>query len=286
VIYAGYDQAELDRQYDQRNWAANAAEVIRRYTAESERVRQVLGGPKVMTYGPSSSETLDIYSALTPAAEAPVFVFIHGGAWRQLTKRDSAFAAETFVRNGVHFIALDFAPLPDVTLSQMVAQVRSGVSWIHANAAKFGGDPTQIHVCGHSSGGHLAGCVATTAWERHGLPWNAVRSVICASGMFDLRPVRLSARNAYVKLDDDSEYELGPIHHCDRIAAHLRVAYGSLESDEFKRQSTSFAQAAQLPTEAVLELEGLNHFEVVESLNDVKNGLGRVAFDLIGITSR
>jgi len=50
-------------------------------------------------------------------------VFIHGGAWRLLGKRDSAFAAETFLEAGAHFCrGLDFALLPAVTLAEMVAQ--------------------------------------------------------------------------------------------------------------------------------------------------------------------
>jgi hypothetical protein len=36
TVFLGYDQAELDRQYDQRAWAANAADVIRRYADDSD----------------------------------------------------------------------------------------------------------------------------------------------------------------------------------------------------------------------------------------------------------
>ena len=166
MVFLNYDQAELDRQYDQRAWAPNAAEVIRRYTENSDRVRARLGAPDVFAYGPSAAETFDLYRC--PNDNAPIQVFIHGGAWRLLGKRDSAFAAETFVRAGAHFVALDFALLPSVTLAEMVAQVRRGVAWIHQNAARFGGDPARLHISGHSSGGHLAGCVAVTDWQEYG----------------------------------------------------------------------------------------------------------------------
>ena len=43
AVYRDYDQAELDRQYDQRAWAPNAIELINRYAADSSAVRKRLG---------------------------------------------------------------------------------------------------------------------------------------------------------------------------------------------------------------------------------------------------
>src|ERR1700720_4682670 len=94
--FLDYDQAEPDRQYDQRAWAPNAIEVINRYAADSEAVRSRLGDPETHPYGDGRAETLDLFRTQRP--RAPIHVFIHGGAWRMLGKRDSAFAAEAFVR--------------------------------------------------------------------------------------------------------------------------------------------------------------------------------------------
>jgi arylformamidase len=283
MIFLQYGKAELDRQYDQRAWAPNAAEIIQRYTERSEHVRAALGEPRVFSYGTSSAETLDLYETDVPGA--PIHVFIHGGAWRLLSKRDSSFAAENFVRSGVHFIALDFAQLPSVSLSDMVAQVRSAIAWIYRNAREFDGDSSRIHISGHSSGGHLAACVAVTDWSSEfGLPREVARSVICASGIYDLLPVRLSARNDYIKLDTQTEHALSPIRHLDRLSARVFVACGALESDEFKRQSREFA-AAVGPSLAAphAELPMLNHFEVVETLANPDYGLGLAALNLIGV---
>ncbi|MGZ5999705.1 MAG: alpha/beta hydrolase, partial [Rhizomicrobium sp.] len=241
MVFLDYDQAGLDRQYDQRAWAPNAVDVIRRYTENSAQVRARLGEPDVFAYGQSAAETLDLYRC--PNDNAPIHVFIHGGAWRQLGKRDSAFAAETFVRAGAHFIAPDFALLPSVTLAGMVAQVRRSVAWIHQNAARFGGDPARLHISGHSSGGHLAGCVAVTDWQEFGLPGDVVKSAVLASGIYNLLPVRLSARNDYVRLDASTEQALSPIRHLRHFTGKAYVACGALESDEFKRQARALAAA-------------------------------------------
>lgn len=282
MIFLHYDQTELDRQYDQRIWASNFAQVIKRYADNSERVRKVLGEPKVFSYGPTAAETFDLY--LTHKANAPIHVFIHGGAWRLLSKRDSAFAAETFVDAGAHFVALDFAPLPAVTLTEMVDQVRCAVSWIYRHAAELGGDANRIHVFGHSSGGHLAACVAVTDWARYGLPSDVVKSTVCASGIYDLQPVRLSARNDYVNLDAETEHALSPIRHLRYLRHRVFVAHGALESDEFKRQSRAFADAlGPLLAAPLAEYEGTNHYEVAETLADSSTKLGRIALNLMGL---
>jgi arylformamidase len=283
MVFLHYDQAELDRQYDQRAWAPNAVEVIRRYTENSDRVRARLGEPDVFAYGPSAAETLDLYRC--PKDNAPIHVFIHGGAWRLLGKRDSAFAAETFVRAGAHFVALDFALLPSVSLTEMVAQVRRGVAWIHQNAARFGGDPARLHISGHSSGGHLAGCMAVTDWQEFGLPGDVVKSAVLASGIYDLLPVRLSARNDYVKLDASTEQALSPIRHLRHFTGQAYVACGALESDEFRRQSRALAAALNPLQRAapLAEYAGLNHFEVADTLADPHGGLGRAALGMMGL---
>lgn len=282
MTFLRYTQTELDQQYDQRVWAPNGLEVVRRYTEISDEVRAKLGAPKAFSYGPTPAETLDLYP--TKAANAPIHVFIHGGAWRLLSKHDSGFAAEHFVRAGAHFIALDFALLPVVTLTEMVAQVRRAIGWVYRNAHQFGGDPARIHVSGHSSGGHLAGCVAVTDWAALDLPPDVVKSTVCASGMYDLLPVRLSARNDYVKLTLETEHALSPMRHLDKINAPVFVAYGARESDEFKRQSRSFAAALGRCLAAPLaEYEGLDHYEVALTLTDPNDRLGRAALDLMGL---
>src|SRR5207244_2350613 len=156
-VFLDYDQDALDRAYDQRAWAPNMDAVLKRYVVNSDGVRARLGAPKTVAYGASAIETLDIYP--TARVNAPVLVFVHGGAWRTGKARDSAYAAEAFVRAGAHYVVPDFATVMDVGLDGMVAQVRQAVAWVARNASSFGGDPGRIYVAGHSSGGHLAGTV-------------------------------------------------------------------------------------------------------------------------------
>jgi len=283
TVFLHYDQAELDRQYDQRAWAPNAAEVIRRYAANSDRVRARLGEPQSCAYGPSASETLDLYRTSRP--QAPLHVFIHGGAWRLLSKRESAFAAETFVQTGAHFAVLDFALLPTVSLSEMAAQVRGAIAWLYQNAETIGADRDRIFISGHSSGAHLAAVAAATDWSRqYGLPRDILKGAICASGIYDLRPVRLSARNDYVRLNEELEHALSPQRHVDWLGCDLVVAVGEFESNEFKRQARAFSLAAGSRAR-LIEGKGLNHFEVAETLASPDALLGRAALEQMELSS-
>ncbi len=190
---------------------------------------------------------------------------------------------------GAHFVVPDFAGVEDVdgSLLPMAAQVRRAVAWVYRNARRFGGDPARLYVSGHSSGGHLAGVVLTTDWARDfDLPADTVKGGLCCSGMFDLRPVRLSARNRYVAFTDEMEDALSPQRHLDRIAAPVIVAYGTLETPEFQRQSRDFAavlRAAGKPV-TLLVAEGYNHFEIIETLANPYGLLGRAVLEQMALT--
>src|SRR4030095_12771898 len=129
-------------------------------------------------------------------------------------------------------------------LLPMAAQGRRAVAWVYGHAQRFGGDPQRIYVSGHSSGGHLAGVLLTTDWRQAcDLPADIIKGGLCCSGMFDLKPVRLSVRSSYVTFTDEMEHLLSPQRHLDHLHAPLIVAYGTLESPHFQRQSRDFAAA-------------------------------------------
>jgi arylformamidase len=281
-LFLDYDRDALDRQYDQRAWVPNADALIGRYAVRSDAVRARLGEPDTIPYGTAPVETLDLYRAA--GAPAPLLVFLHGGAWQRLSKRESAFAAETFVRAGAHFAAVDFAALPAATLADLVDQVRRAVVFLYRNAERLGIDPARIHLAGHSSGGHLAACVMTTDWGALGLP-QMIRAGLCVSGIYDLLPVRLSARNAYLRLDAESEHALSPQRHLDRLGCPLMIAAAEFDTAEFRRQARDFADAAARAggTVRFLDGRGFNHFDFIETLAEPQGLLGKLMPEQMGL---
>jgi arylformamidase len=281
-VWLDLDQAELDAAYDQTVWAANREQIVRRFAAQSEAARARLGAPRRFAYGEAPVEGLDLYASTR--VDAPINILIHGGAWRAGLARNYAFAAELFVRAGAHFVVPDFAAVQDVggSLMPMADQVRRAVAWVYRNARSLGADPERLYVSGHSSGAHLAGVILTTDWARDfGLPHDIVKGGLCSSGMYDLKPVRLSARSNYVKFTDEMEQALSAQRHLDRLAAPVVVSYGTLESPEFQRQGRDFAAAVAAAGKPVKLLVGedYNHFEIIETLGSPYGLLGRAVLE-------
>ncbi len=287
LVWLDMDQKELDDAYDQLVYAPNRDQLTKRRIANSAAARARIGEPLRFAYGPTPIEGLDLYrSASTSTAagkeggeRAPVAIFVHGGAWRSGSASEFTFLAEPFVRAGAHFAVLDFTNVNDTdgSLLPMVEQVRRAIGWVFRNAAQFGGDRDRLYLISHSSGSHLAGCAVTHDWGKEGLPRNIVKGATLSSGMYDLKPVRLSKRSQYVKFTDAMENELSAIRHLDRLATPLIVSYGTYETPEFQRQTRDFAaavQAAGKPVELLVG-EAYNHFEMLETLGNPYGLLGR-----------
>ncbi len=275
-IFLDYDEAGLDRAYDQRVWAPDADAIIARYGTASEAARRSLAW-RTHAYGSGARETFDVFPA--GPASAPTAVFVHGGAWRALSKAESAFAAPALVAAGINFVALDFDAITELSLPGMVRQVRTAVAALHRDAPTLGIAPDRIHLIGHSSGAHLAAAALITG----DIPPDAVRGAVLIGGIYDLVPVMLSARRTYVRLSPEETAALSPITHVERLACRLLIAHGALESPEFQRQSASFAAAARHAGRSVdtMVVVGASHFTAVEALADPGSPLFRAAIALM-----
>jgi arylformamidase len=77
------------------------------------------------------------------------------------------------------------------------------------------------------------------------------------------------------------EQALSPQRHLDKLTAPVLVAYGTLESPEFQRQSREFAAAVKAAGKSVQLLvgDGYNHFEIIETLSNPYGLLGRAALE-------
>jgi arylformamidase len=283
-VWLDMDQKELDDAYDQSVYAPNRDQLNKRRASESELVRARLGAPRRVAYGVTPHEMLDIYA--TRNGNAPIAIFVHGGAWRAGHAKDSAYGAETFVRAGAHFLVPDFINVMESggDLMPMIEEVRRSVAWAARNAASFGGDPDRIYITGHSSGAHLGGCVLITDWEKDfGLPRDTVKGATLCSGMYDLKPARLSKRGDYVKFTDATEDALSTQRHLDRITCPVTVLHGTLETPEFQRQTREFAAALKAAGKPVrlIVAENYNHFEIGETLNNPYGPFGRAALEMM-----
>jgi arylformamidase len=262
-----YTLEELDIQYNARATVEDATVYMRKYCELTESAKRIVPNLSGISYGREPEENLDIYC--TPRPGAPVFVFIHGGYWRALSKDDSGFMAPAFTKAGATVVALNYALAPDVSLDTIVRQVRQAIVWIYRNIREYGGDPEKIHVCGSSAGGHLVGMLLQDGWhEAYGAPLDVVKSAVPISGLFDLRPLVHTHINAWLKHDLDDATRNSPMLRLADVDCPVLVAFAERDTDEFRCQSALYAEKWREKGNrvSVMDVANTNHFDVLFEL--------------------
>ncbi|RGE47035.1 alpha/beta hydrolase [Comamonas testosteroni] len=287
-------QAHYDRQYNARASVQDPLAYIARYQQESQAALNLPGAVRNQRYSPRATDVLDIYLPQVQAEHrqaAPVFIFIHGGYWKALSKNESAFMAPALTQAGAVVVVPEYDLAPAVTLDHIVDQMRQAYAWVVRNIAIYGGDARNICVCGSSAGGHLVGMLLAQGWQQdYDLPADAVpASAFPLSGLFDLQPLLTTHINAWMKLDDAAAMRNSPRFALPDTSTHgqcqLRVACGEFETHEFKRQSREYLAAWQarcLPGQWV-EASATNHFDLPLQLADPQSIVHQTALQLMGL---
>jgi len=121
-----------------------------------------------IAYGTDPRHRLDVF-APAAAGNLPVVLFVHGGGF---VGGDKGNEGDPFfnnvgawaVRCGFIGVTVTYRLAPAHAWPSGAQDVDLALGWLHAQVAKYGGDPARIVVMGHSAGAaHVAGCLA-----RHG----------------------------------------------------------------------------------------------------------------------
>lgn len=272
-----------DRMYNNRELVPTHAEYLGRWARDSEEARNTGPCELDIGYGDGVAEKLDVFPA--PHADAPVLVFIHGGYWRALDKKDNSFIGPAFTRDGACVVIPNYALCPAVTVPDIVLQVARAVAWTWNNIGRFGGDRRRIVVAGHSAGGHLAAMMAACLWPQvdPDLPKDAVRSALAISGLHDLEPImRTPFLQRDLQLTREQVAKASPARQPAPRGGTLYSVAGGDESAEYHRQNRLIQEAWGGCRVPVCELmPGLNHFSILDALVDPSHRLHQLAVDLL-----
>ena len=116
-------------------------------------------GRRTFNYGPNR---LDWYPAKGTPNNAPVVIFVHGGAWALGDRKQVHAKPEHFTNSGYHFASVSYTLYPAANAQTQALQVGAAVNWVQQNAARLGGDPSRIALMGHSAGCHLSALATLT----------------------------------------------------------------------------------------------------------------------------
>ena len=274
-IFGIYDQEALDREYNNRAKIPNAAEQVEDWLTRGEEARGMLSCDLDVPYGSHPRQALDIFPAAKPGA--PVMMFTHGGYWHSRDKSLIHFLAPTFVAADVTFVSLGYRLCPEVTVADVLADVRAGASWVAENIGGRGGDPTRLHLAGHSAGGHLTAMLAGPL----GLPKGMLKRACSISGLHDLETIRLCYLTGELNLTEADVPGLSPIALAQGLASGgpalppLTVTTGGAEGPEYLRQRDELVDALRSAGQPVrvVEQPGGDHFSACTALGDPNSEL-------------
>ena len=258
-----------ESQYNNRANVPEHPRLLAEWAAKSVAWQAEAKAMRTLAYGDSNAETLDLFPA--DAEGAPVHMFIHGGYWQALSKRDCSFVARPLVAAGLHVAVVDYGLCPDVTIDEIGRQCRAALAFLYRGAREFGGDPDNITVSGHSCGGHLVGMAMATDWEAFGagLPPDLVKGGVSVSGLFDLAPLTDTSINDKVGMDAETARRNSPLLMDPSARAPLALYWGGDETVAFREQSEAMAAAWSAKGVATVAdaVPGVNHFTVLTGMD-------------------
>ncbi len=268
---------------------------IRRYSQEVKDLYDPLlaRGPKEgvkvrrdLSYGPHPRQVADVFEP--GVADAPIVVFVHGGAFVRGSKRTTDEIHDNvlywFARQGFVGVNLEYRLAPESRYPGGALDVAAALDWVSANATRFGGDASRILLVGHSAGGtHVAGYVFDPRVGRFG---QGVRATVLISARLraDVLPGNPNRDGvaAYFGSDPVEIERASPIHYADRSKVPTMVVTAQFENPLLDVYGADFAarlQAARHPLAPHRIAQGHNHMSVVAHFNSGEEWLGREILD-------
>lgn len=259
VIYRGMNSVSLDAAYNNTEAVSDSHIFMDRWRKRSTILRRADNASLDIAYGPRAATRLDYFSA--PGANAPLFVFFHGGYWQNNSKEIFAFSSAGPIARGINVAVIGYTLAPEAKLTQIVEESRQALDFLSDRANKFTLGHEKIFVGGWSAGGHLAALASDHP---------AVHGGLSISGIFDLEPIALSYLNEKLRLDEHEITALSPLHNLSDKISPIHLYVGAVELDELRRQSEIYeAEANNLNLPVSLSiLPEHNHYSILDELAD------------------
>ncbi|CAL7949268.1 unnamed protein product [Xylocopa violacea] len=243
----------------------------------TQNVRKTLKCELDVPYGTTERTKYDVYGVDLPK-DSPIFVFIHGGYWREGDKELATFAVPVFVRKGIKVITIGYDLCPNVKLGDIISQIKTAIEHVLKDAFSLG--CRNIWVAGHSAGAHLA---ASLLFDQLWLDkmmkqgyLNLLKGIVLISGVYSLEPLLHTSIDTDLKLakheiDTYSFTTLDIKNNAPIQGLKVIVTVGECDSPWFIDQSRECAQKLVSlvdNVQYVLLRDNIDHFDIVEKLTN------------------
>ncbi|WP_439529870.1 alpha/beta hydrolase [Pannonibacter sp.] len=279
IAEGNWPRDRLDADYTARDCVAPDVftAIIGQYTSRSLPARSMAGAKLDLVYDPVSREKLDLFGTRQGELR-PLVLFIHGGYWRALSKEHSAFMAPMLADLGIASAVPDYTLAPGASLTEITRQMRTALAYLWREAAALGIDRNRIVVTGSSAGGHLAGTLMMSGWQKDfGLPGQVLKAALPLSGLFELAPIAGSHVQDWMQLTPEEVEMLSPLRHLSGAPRSV-IAVAEHETPGFHRQTRAYADALGMPE---IRARDRNHFDIVFDLCDPATDVGQALLKLV-----
>ena len=210
------------------------------------------GGIKItkdLEYGPDDRHRLDVHEPVSrPDNPMPIIVFFHGGGFIRGDKNSAGDLingnkANYFAGNKMLGINATYRLAPRHKWPKGAKDVAGVVKWLRENGAKYGGDPKNIFLFGHSAG---AAHVATYLFHEELQPESGagVSGAILMSGQYKLNPTNPSRFDkAYYGSDTEKYAEMSAINHLEGLEVPLFIIFAEFDTHQIEMQSVELFEA-------------------------------------------
>ena len=291
-VYRDFTQVELDKQYSPSQWAKGrspAAAIAHHLERLGTTPLELSTSAVVRKYSYAPHPSCSILTVQPKQrAQKKLLVYLHGGYWTAgVLENCGLWLWEGFKDTGVSLAAVEYGLSPPCRMPTIVRHVQQAVAFLHKEFAGY-----ELHLVGHSAGGHLAAMCMMTDWSEFHAKDLRFASVSCVSGVFDLEPIRLSCvdKESQLALTKQDCISYSPLLLVQQVTlpGALHVVVGKHDSPEFQRQSLQFLQAVKSRVAQseqsrvqyhVLEED---HFSVIEKLDSPGYLLTQVITGMLG----
>jgi acetyl esterase/lipase len=190
----------------------------------------------------ANKHKLDLYLPKGKTA-APVFFFIHGGAWRSGDRFQYLPLGNRFAREGILTVVPSYRLAPKYPHPAQIEDASAAFAWTVQHVSEYGGDTNRIYVGGHSAGGHLAALLALDEryLKAHRLSPNSIRGTIALSGVFNL--AEGDAQASVFGTNKQSRLDASPLFHVKKPAPPFLISYCQWDYPTLPAQARAFQAA-------------------------------------------
>jgi acetyl esterase/lipase len=246
-----------------------------------------------LPYGSDVKQRLDLYFPATTTSAAPVFLFFHGGGFREGDRAQYGFIAKSFTAHGIIAAVASYR----LTGAGFIYPAQrddaaQAMIWVYKNIGRLGGDPGRIYLGGHSSGAIMvAELGADRTWLRKAsIAPRALRGIVAVSAPYDLRtPEEPEAKevfwSGYVPTARLRGIASPMLHIVDPVPVFYVVA-GANENrgyDDYASSSRMFVDRlrGRGVKARVLIVPGAGHRDTVQGLGDDHSELFKGVLEMI-----